>query len=373
MCYKKWIYLCLVVLALVACTTKSSYSVRPGNRYATGFEIEQQDSAYQITVYYPWMPDKIMARYIVDRPYLRLASNSCTHVGFLNELNAISRLVGITDQHLVFTKLADTIMDLGNSMSPNLERIALSRPDAMLLSTYSEGDATPQRLSKMNIPIIYINEWNEQSPLARAEWIRVFGVLTGQLDLADSIFNAIADRYNLLVESQQARLDTHPTILSGQDFRGTWYVPAGNTYMGQLFQDAGYDYRYATDEGTASIPLTTEQVLTEFKDVDVWVGVQERTLADLQSRDEKHTWIKAFQTGNVYHFMKRATDKGANDFWETGVVHPEYILSDLIQIQSLSHSPSSPSLSPSSFSSSSSSSSSSFSSSFSSHFTAPLK
>mgnify|MGYP003296304904 CR=1 FL=1 len=350
MCYKKWIYLCLVVLAFVACTTKSSYSVRPGNRYATGFEIEQQDSAYQLTIYYPWMPNKIMAQYLVNQPYQRFASNSCTHVGFLNELNALNRLVGITDRHLVFTQLTDSVIDLGNSMSPNLERIALSQPDAMLLSTYSEGDMTPQRLSKMDIPIIYINEWNEQSPLARAEWIRVFGVLTGQLDLADSIFNAIADRYNLLVESQQSRLDTHLTILSGQDFRGTWYVPAGNTYMGKLFQDAGYDYRYATDSGTASIPLTTEQVLTEFKDVDVWVGVQERTLADLQSRDEKHTWIKAFQTGNVYHFMKRATDNGANDFWETGVVHPEYILSDLIQIQS------SPSHSPSPL-----------------HFTAPLK
>ncbi|MCQ2328226.1 MAG: ABC transporter substrate-binding protein [Paludibacteraceae bacterium] len=348
MCYKKWIYLCLVVLALVACSTKSSYSVRPGNRYATGFEIEQQGSAYQLTIYYPWMPNKIMAQYLVNQPYLRFASNSCTHVGFLNELNALNRLVGITDRHLVFTQLTDSVIDLGNSMSPNLEQIALTLPDVMLLSTYSEGDMTPQRLSKMDIPIIYINEWNEQSPLARAEWIRVFGVLTGQLDLADSIFNAIADRYNLLVESQQSRLDTHPTILSGQDFRGTWYVPAGNTYMGKLFQDAGYDYRYATDEGTASIPLTTEQVLTEFKDVDVWVGVQERTLADLQSRDEKHTWIKAFQTGNVYHFMKRTTDNGANDFWETGVVHPEYILSDLIQIQSTSHSPShSPSSSPS--------------------------
>lgn len=370
MCYKKWIYLCLVVLALVACTTKSSYSVRPGNRYATGFEIEQQGSAYQLTIYYPWMPNKIMAQYLVNQPYQRFASNSCTHVGFLNELNALNRLVGITDQNLVFTQLTDSVIDLGNSMSPNLERIALSQPDAMLLSTYSEGDATPQRLSKMDIPIIYINEWNEQSPLARAEWIRVFGVLTGQLELADSIFNAIADRYNLLVESQQSRLDTtHLTILSGQDFRGTWYVPAGNTYMGKLFQDAGYDYRYATDEGTASIPLTTEQVLTEFKDVDVWVGVQERTLADLQSRDEKHTWIKAFQTGNVYHFMKRATDNGANDFWETGVVHPEYILSDLIQIQSTSPFPShSSSLFPSHFHSPSHSPSPS-----PLHFTAPLK
>ena len=48
--------------------------------------------------------------------------------------------------------------------------------------------------------------------------------------------------------------------------------------------------------------------------------------------DEKHTWFKAFQQGEVYNFAKRTTPTGGNDFWETGVVRPDYILQDLIKI-----------------------------------------
>ncbi len=50
----------------------------------------------------------------------------------------------------------------------------------------------------------------------------------------------------------------------------------------------------------------------------------------LAATDEKHTWFKAYQTGEVYNFYRRTTPTGANDFWETGTVHPKYILSDLI-------------------------------------------
>ncbi len=103
--------------------------------------------------------------------------------------------------------------------------------------------------------------------------------------------------------------------------------------MGQLFRDAGYIYRYADDARTQSIPLTTEQVIQEFQEADIWVGVQASSLAELAQTDEKHTWFKAYQSGRVYSFMKRTTPTGGNDFWETGAVHPERILRDLRLIQ----------------------------------------
>jgi iron complex transport system substrate-binding protein len=34
----------------------------------------------------------------------------------------------------------------------------------------------------------------------------------------------------------------------------------------------------------------------------------------------------------VYNFLRRTTPSGANDFWESGVVHPERILRDLQKI-----------------------------------------
>ena len=103
--------------------------------------------------------------------------------------------------------------------------------------------------------------------------------------------------------------------MSGMSWRGTWYVPAGGTFMGKLFKDAGAAYRYANNPATSSIPLNIEQVIQEFADADVWVGADVRTFAELKAMDAKHTWFQAYQTGQVYHYLKRSLPSGANDFW----------------------------------------------------------
>lgn len=99
--------------------------------------------------------------------------------------------------------------------------------------------------------------------------------------------------------------------------------------MGCLFRDAAAAYAFADERTNGSIPLTMEQSLRAFSEADVWVGANARTLDELRAIDEHHTWFKAYQTGRVYHFYGRTNSTGGNDFWETGVVHPEIILRDL--------------------------------------------
>lgn len=99
--------------------------------------------------------------------------------------------------------------------------------------------------------------------------------------------------------------------------------------MGQLFRDAGADYAYADRRSDGSIPLNMEQALQVFGEADVWVGCNAKTMSELRQIDEKQTWFRAYKTGEVYNFYRRQNENGANDFWETGVVHPEYILRDL--------------------------------------------
>lgn len=120
--------------------------------------------------------------------------------------------------------------------------------------------------------------------------------------------------------------------MSGMSWRGTWYVPAGGTFMGNLFRDAGAEYKYEDNPSTSSIPLTMEQAIQDFAQADVWVGCEATSLKELEAIDKKHTWFNAFQTGLVYNFRRRALPSGANDFWETGTVHPERILQDLQHI-----------------------------------------
>ncbi|NJO02358.1 MAG: hypothetical protein HC880_12310 [Bacteroidia bacterium] len=42
--------------------------------------------------------------------------------------------------------------------------------------------------------------------------------------------------------------------------------------------------------------------------------------------------FKAFQTGNLYNNNRRASNKGGNEYYLTGIVNPHLILADLVKI-----------------------------------------
>ena len=224
----------------------------------------------------------------------------------------------------------ERITDIGDDMQPSMEKILLLNPDLVILYTYAQGDPIPAQVEALGIPILYCNEWTETTPLARAEWIRVFGSIFGCSTKADSIYASVKDAYEQLkVDSIKFK---GKSIMSGMSWRGTWYVPAGGTFMGHLFRDAGAQYKYEDNPSTSSIPLTMEQAIQDFAQADIWVGCEANSLKELEAIDKKHTWFNAFQTGQVYNFRRRALPSGANDFWESGTVHPERILQDLQHI-----------------------------------------
>jgi len=270
-------------------------------------------------------------------PIRRLTVTSCTHIGFLKALGQLDVVYGICSPEIVYNREVfhptdnHEVMNVGDAMTPDVERIIRTAPEAVMVSTYAQGDAATEKLRSLGVPIIYNNEWTENDPLARAEWIRFAGAFLDCLSQADSLFDEVVTAYNTL-KTKVASVTEHRTIMSGNNFRGTWYMPAGSTYMGVLFRDAGADYFYANDTSHFSIPLGIEMVIRNFSNADVWVGCPARSLEELAKMDEKHTWFKSFKEGEVYNFARRTTESGGNDFWETGVVHPEYILSDLIQI-----------------------------------------
>ena len=297
-----------------------------GNKYAEGFTLTETDSSVIVEVFQPYQ------RMEITRPLQRIGTMSTVQVGFLYALDAMDCLVAVCNPELIYTPVKGDEIDLGDSMKPSAERVLQAGLDLLLAVNYGQYDnLEATRLEKLGVPIIYINEWQEHSPLARAEWIRVLGALTGKLHEADSIFHEVEKKYLSL--SGEAGLSAKPvSIMSGNNFRGTWYVPSGKNYLANLFKDAGADYPFYDDNRETSIPLTIEETLRYFHDADVWVGAGGNSLAELAEMDEKHTWFKAYQSGRVYNWRKQIKAGGANNFWERGVVHPEEMLEDVIHI-----------------------------------------
>ena len=324
---RKIIAVFLFALCCVACTKQQTEqgSVPCGNKYATGFAITETDSGTVVEVFQPYQ------RLCVKEPLHRLGTMSTVQVGFLYALDAIDCLAAVCNPELIFTPIKGDEIDLGDSMKPSAERVLQANLDALLAVNYGQYDnLEAARIEKLGVFTIYINEWQEGSPLARAEWIRVLGALTGKLPQADSIFHEVEMKYKNL---QSAISNLQSTkIMSGNNFRGTWYVPSGKNYLAYLFKDAGADYPFYENERETSIPLTIEETLRYFHDADVWVGAGGNSLAELAELDEKHTWFKAYQNKRVYNWRKQTKAGGPNNFWERGVVHPEEMLEDVIHM-----------------------------------------
>ena len=325
--------LCLLGLVCIACQPTASTSTSDS---ATGFDIDIQGDSIAVTIYSPWQKELVLSTTYCQQSttnYERIICTSATHIGFIHELGMKDKVVGASRPDRIYNLMEEErlrIVDIGDDFQPNIEALLLCKPDLVIISSYVEGDALPQQIQAFGIPVIYCNEWTEATPLARAEWIRVFGAVLGCLPKADSVFASIKDAYELSKVDSLTFNDR--SLMSGMSWRGTWYVPAGGTFMGKLFKDAGAAYRYANNPATSSIPLNIEQVIQEFADADVWVGADVRTFTELKAMDAKHTWFQAYQTGQVYHYLKRSLPSGANDFWESGVVHPERILQDMQKV-----------------------------------------
>ena len=317
----------LCSLLFVGCAQQSTEqgTVPAGNKYATGFQITPTDTGTIVEVFAPYQ------RVCIKQPMRRLGTMSTVQVGFLYAIDAIDCLVAVCNPELIYTPIKGDEIDLGDSMKPSAERTLQAGLDALLAVNYGQYDnLEAARLEKLGVFTIYINEWQEGSPLARAEWIRVLGALTGRLPQADSIFHEVETQYTNLKSSISNLQSTK--IMSGNNFRGTWYVPSGKNYLAYLFKDAGADYPFYDNERETSIPLTIEETLRYFHDADVWVGAGGNSLAELAEMDEKHTWFKAYQNGRVYNWRKQSKAGGPNNFWERGVVHPEEMLEDVIHM-----------------------------------------
>ena len=297
--------------------------------------------------------------FFIPIPLRRVATTSATHIGFLYALGVLDSVVAMSNPEWVYNKPSHEVANIGEDINIAMEPLLLAKPDVLFASSYGQNSQQIARVAEAGIPVVYLAEWQEQHPLARAEWLRFVAAFFGKTALADSILGEVRKEYQddppqhrtpsnspykgggnkKLLSSIDSNSSpslcregwggSSPSIMSGASYRGTWYVPSGTTYMGCLFRDAGAAYAFADECTNGSIPLTMEQALRAFAEADVWVGANARTMDELRAIDEHHTWFKAYQTGRVYHFYGRTNSTGGNDFWEMGVVHPEIILRDL--------------------------------------------
>ena len=323
-------------------------------KYAKGFKIDYFDDYKLITLFNPWDNYSVYYKYKVLYNDVKPKSQnlqlefsvvedkvvalSGAQIGFLDKLALADEIIGVSKKQYIYNTVvidnidAEKTIELGDEASLDYEKIFTLQPKIVFVTGWNKANSSFDKIITTGISVVYMLEWQEQNPLGRAEWIKFIAAFFNKEKEADSLFQLVEKNYNA-IKDEKNNLETKPTVLHGSLIGGTWYVPGGDSYIANLYADAGADYIWKDSKETGSIPLKFESVYTKAKDADFWFPVIDiNSVNDLSEIENRYKLFKPFKTKRIFLSNKKQNFLGGNDYWESGVANPDLILKDLSKI-----------------------------------------
>lgn len=287
-------------------------------------------------------PDPSAYDAVITVPLRRVVVLASSALGHLISLEGADRVVAVDRGSSVFDAGIHSAIDsgavsaVGSGAELNVERVVALNPDLVVVSAFGPDDPAVDRLRAAGVPVLIYADWRESTPLGRSEWILLFGALLDRNRRAEAIFAERAGEYRRLQGLVARSVDEHhrPTVMANAPWRGSWPVPAADSYMAQLFRDAGGDYLWADYKGTGSVFLDLESVIARAAEAEVWLNLNAgwRSLGDILAADPRLAVFAPMEERRIYHFNRRVRPWGANAFWESGATRPDLVLADLVRI-----------------------------------------
>lgn len=350
--------LCICLLLIVAACnekqpTTGTDSAKNEIKYAKGLAIFKHDGFTIVKVNNPWpkaekeytyilkekdgiVPDSLKNLTTINVPVKKIIATSTTHIPSLEMLGVENSLVGFPHLEYISSEKAQAsikagkIRELGSNQSMNTEVVIDLQPDVIIGYGIDNNNPTLDNLQRSGLKVMLNGDWNEETPLGKAEWIKFFGTLFGMHEKSDAIFANIEKEYKNALELA-AKTTAKPTVLTGGMFENKWNIASGESWGAMFIKDAGGNYLWSETKGTGSLSLPFEKVFEKAKDADFWIGPgQFSTLKELEESNIHYTKFKAFQTRNVYSFKTGTT--GGVIYFELAPNRPDLVLKDMLKI-----------------------------------------
>ncbi|MCF6130223.1 ABC transporter substrate-binding protein [Flavobacterium sp. AS60] len=353
------LFLTILSFFLVQCKNekKSETIVTPKNEvlYAKGFSIENYDGYSVVTVKNPWpkatktytyilkekngiVPDSLKQNTIISVPIKTIVVTSTTHIPSLEMLDKVNTLVGFPHCDYISSEKvraridAGKIKELGNNQDLNTEVILDLQPNVIIGYGIDNKNPTLDNLQKSGLKVMLNGDWNEETALGKAEWIKFFGALYGKQKQADEIFTKIEKDYLKTIAIAKLAKNT-PTILAGDMFEDRWYLPKGTSWGSLLLKQANSNYLWQETSGTGSLSLSFETVFEKAKSADIWItSGQFSTLKEMTDLNPHYAKFDAFRNKNVYSFSGKKGKTGGILYYELAPNRPDLVLKDLVKI-----------------------------------------
>ncbi|WP_452220445.1 ABC transporter substrate-binding protein [Lacinutrix salivirga] len=348
-----------ILISFTSCKKETKTTIETTNtigkqidlKYAEGFAIKDIGTYKVLEIKNPWPKAEnsfkyTLANYEDDRqadntislPIQTIVVTSTTHIPALELLGVEQTLVGFPGTDYISSEKTRArinngkIRELGKNEGLNTEVLLDLKPDLVIGFGIDGNNKTFETIQKAGIPVIYNGDWVEKSPLAKAEWIKFFGVLYNKQKEADSIFNTIEKNY-LEAKAIAAKVNKQPTILSGAMHKDIWYLPNGTSPEAQILKDANVNYLWSDTSGSGSLALNFETVFDKAKNADLWLSPSYYSSMEALEKANKHyTKFDAFKNKNIYSFAETKGETGGVLYYELGTARPDLVLKDVIKI-----------------------------------------
>src|ERR1700733_4087678 len=195
---------------------------------------------------------------VIRTPVQTIIGMSSMHVALADFAGVAGRITGLGSLDYVSSPEVRKNIAAGNTVqtgldaSMNNELILTMHPGVLIAMGNPEaGFGRYKTLIDAGVPVLLNTEWLESTPLGRAEWVKLIGALVDKEAFVDKKFDSIAEVYNNLAKLAATTTD-RPHVIIGMPYKGSWFTPAGGSYMAQLLRDAGAGYNWFDSKGTGS-------------------------------------------------------------------------------------------------------------------------
>lgn len=348
----------LLFIILSACSTKAKKQESEDTvcidsveiKYAKGFSIRNfkdfrlvdiKDPSGESDVKYhyalvprgtnPTIPEKYQR---IDTPVRSVICMTSLQISNFYKLQSEENIVGVTSTRFLFNEKINARLKSGKTRKIGIEgefdseMVLALNPDIILVSPFKRGGYDAIR--NLGVPLVSFLGYKEVSPLGQAEWIKFTAALLGVDRKAENEFDYIEKSY-LNLKSKVQDIAHRPTVLSGELHSGNWYVVGGESYLAQLFRDAGAQYFMKNNNESGGYYVDFESVYAEGANAEYWRILNsfngEFDYKSLKDADARYADFKAFKDRKVIYCNLRDVA-----FYERSTVEPHLVLADLIKV-----------------------------------------
>jgi iron complex transport system substrate-binding protein len=329
-------FLGVLLVILASCSNQARQSQQTDKqgenicRYSKYLSVYKTNKGFQIVIKHP-EKKQLHYRFNITKPAEKLAVLSSTHIGMLSSINEEKRISAITDIRYVYSPMVKKrfkqrhIVELQNEASMSVDQLLRSKVEYVIYSAFSGSFSQEKRLNKLGIYCIPNFDWREQTALGRAEWILLFGVLTGKVPESIQLFKSIERAF-----LQAKKVTMNPTeMISGNVTGDFWYAPAGQSFVAELYRKSGLNYIYNRTEGTGSLAYSMEKIMKDGAQVKIWLNPGFPSKKEILKVNPKAKFMPFFQHSRIFCYTHNS-----NKFWELSTLRPDWLMEDLAQIAS---------------------------------------